>query len=276
MPDFLTPIDPAYFPLVAYVLDTDIHTLFLNKEKVLTIEEENHLQSLIYKAKEGCPIPYLNRSKWFYKDLFFIDNRVLIPRNETNYVVEETLAYINKKDKPLLIADICTGSGCIGISLAKYTWQKHRYILSDISDEALEVCKINYKELIPDYKNVQVIKSDLLADMSILGQCNIDVLVSNPPYIQKMNIAGLEDSVKNYEPHIALDGGQAGYELTIKLLEEAKSYMTPESFFILIETDPEIAPYIKEKAEGYFPSALVSIEKDLYTIDRYIRILQET
>src|SRR3989344_8686401 len=171
------------------------------------------------KDLRGTDAPKQYRQGWveFYKLKLKVDERVLIPRPETELLVDEVINFVNRQsdiDNRYTIIDLGTGSGCIAISLAK-NLPKARIFATDISDEALEVAKANAK-LNKVEKRIFFLKSDLLNEVT----GSPDVIVANLPYIPRGSIPSLNPSVKDFEPWLALDGGSDGFDLYRRLFQQ--------------------------------------------------------
>ncbi len=270
--DFFPQLTPDYFPIVEYVLGRDIHELLSDDTLHICKLDLDKIFTLISKAKAGTPIPYLTNHAYFYKDTFQVDERVLIPRPETEMLVEKTLHFIwQKKLSNLSICDMCCGCGCIGISISKYVSCPHSLILSDISPEALQLCTTNVQNLLGESDFIHILPSNLFKNFPDELVRGINVLVSNPPYIPHPRISKLDSSVKDYEPHLALDGGLNGYEMVLDLLREAKKHMADESL-IIIEIGEDQGMILRKEAKSIYPNKAVKVEKDLFGCDRYLII----
>lgn len=169
---------------------------------------------LIEKRISGIPVSYITNNMQFMGLDFFVNEDVLIPRLDTEILVEKAVNWLKSK-KDLKIFDICTGSGCIAISVNKLSGQKVTGI--DISEKALEVAKINKEKLSAD---VTFVKDDILNPKTDFK--GADLILSNPPYIKTSVIETLDESVKNKEPRLALDGGEDGLIFYRKITSLAK------------------------------------------------------
>lgn len=177
---------------------------------------KNNIQNFL----EGIPIQYINNKAYFMGLEFYVDENVLIPRCDTEILVEEIIKII-KKDSLLKILDLCTGSGAIAISLKKYL-NNIEIMASDISDKALMVAKKTASKIGVD---VKFIESDLFN--SINGK--FDLIVSNPPYIKKSVIPSLDKQVRN-EPILALAGGEDGLDFYRKISYDAKKFLNNNGY----------------------------------------------
>lgn len=186
------------------------------------IKKFNNLVQL--RIKERIPVQYLINKAYFMGHEFYVDENVLIPRPETELLVEEVLKLTG--DKKLKIIDIGTGSGCIACMLAKYAFNA-QITASDISEKALEVAKINAKNIGVENK-VNFIKSDIFANINNL----YDIIVSNPPYISIKERENLQIEVLKHEPHLALFvEDEQGVSFYKKLIEESKLRLCQNGYF---------------------------------------------
>lgn len=236
------------------------------------------------KPIEGQPDAYKNGWIEFYKLKFKVAPGVLIPRPETELLVDEVLNFVHSLPTisyPLTILDIGTGSGNIAISIAKNI-KKHlpasdagvQIIATDISSEALEIAKQNAK-LHQVEDKITFVQSNLLCN---LGGCIFkpDIIVTNLPYIPSERIPYLDCSVKDFEPWVALDGGIDGFELYRKLFQQlVRSRMTPRRCklkLIVGEIDYTQGQLAIDEAYKYFPKAKIEIKKDLAQKQRILGI----
>ncbi len=173
-----------------------------------------HFEDCVKRRCNHEPLQYIIGMWGFYKYSFKVGKGVLIPRPETEILVEYAVEKINKKGLKVVF-DLCCGSGCIGLSIAKRCHQVQVYCI-DISDDALEYTRQN-KELL-DIDNVKIIKADMLDSSSFIGLPRPDIIVSNPPYIKSDEIDSLQTEV-SFEPRLALDGGIDGLVFYRKLCE---------------------------------------------------------
>lgn len=222
--------------------------------------DSNKLDDGIIMLKKGIPVQYIVGNVDFYGNIFEVNSNVLIPRFETEQLVEKTIQYINEFfAKRVDIVDIGTGSGCIAITLKKYIDCNVDAV--DISSKALEVAKKNAKNL---DVNVNFINGDLLTPL----KKKYDVIISNPPYIAYNDIE-IMDIVKNNEPHEALYADNNGLKCYEDILNNAKRFLNDKSI-IAFEIGYKQANDIKELAQKNFPNSFIKIEKDLSGKDRFI------
>ena len=187
------------------ILDCKKIDLYVNFENEVSAPDLNTLKGYIKRRLENEPSQYIVGKSNFYGRNFYVDNNVLIPRPETEILINASIEFLSMKDNPEII-DIGTGSGCIGITLAKEI-PSSNVIAIDFSEKALAVAEENAKNI--GIKNIDFVKSDFLKQSINL---RADLLVSNPPYIPKEDISNLMSDVKEYEPREALTDNLDGLE----------------------------------------------------------------
>ena len=213
----------------------------------------------------GSPVAYITHHQEFYALDFYVDNRVLVPRADTEILVETALGWIGPGSRVL---DLCTGSGCIAIAI-KHAVPEARVEASDISDGALAVFRRNAETLLSGQLKGQVsgqivtYKSDFLS--SIPGK--YDVIVSNPPYLTRSETARMEKASWP-EPKLALDGGEDGLDFIRRIIADAAGHLLPRGR-LLFEADPAQMGAIKIEFEKYKYNDII-IRKDLAGRDRVI------
>ena len=188
-----------------HILDCKKIDLYINFENEVSAPDLNTLKGYIKRRLENEPSQYIVGKSNFYGRNFYVDNNVLIPRPETEILINACIEFLSMRDNPEII-DIGTGSGCIGITLAKEI-PSSNVIAIDCSEEALAVAEKNAKNI--GIKNIDFVKSDFLKQTIDL---RADLLVSNPPYIPKEDISNLMADIKEYEPSKALTDNLDGLE----------------------------------------------------------------
>jgi len=235
--------------------------IILNPKELLNLEQSEKFKSLIERRKKGEPIAYIINKKEFWKDEFFINKDVLIPRPDTELIVEQVLK-IYSKDAQMQILDIGTGSGCILLSILKERLNFYGTGI-DICKKSINVSKINTKQLNLTNR-VKFIHSSV--DNFKIGK--YDLIVSNPPYIELLNLKYLEKDVVNFEPKLALSGGLDGFSKIKKVINKASTLIKKNGKFIL-EIGFNQKNKVKEilKKEGFYVNKAI---KDYGNNDRCI------
>ncbi|MBQ3409538.1 MAG: peptide chain release factor N(5)-glutamine methyltransferase [Clostridia bacterium] len=203
--------------LIEYVFKINKNKIIIYKDNELDEEKCEEYKYMIKKIADGTPLQYIVNHQEFMSLNFYVDENVLIPQPDTELIVEEVInEYSNKKCK---ILDLCTGSGAIGISLAKYI-NNAEVFATDISKKAIQISKLNAEKNFV-WKRMTFIESDMFEN---LKEKNFDAIVSNPPYIETNVIEKLSNQVQS-EPYIALDGGEDGLKFYRIIVDEAYKYL---------------------------------------------------
>jgi len=250
--------------LLGMVLGKDKIYLITNRSKNVSIKDENEYLDLIEKRKKKMPIKYILGETEFMGLDFDVEEGVLIPRGDTEILVEELLSII-KEDDEIEVCDLCSGSGAIGISLAIYR-KNIKVDEIDNFDIPEKVTKSNILKHALENR-VKFIKSNLLENPIKEGK-KYDVIVSNPPYIKASEIDNLMDDVKLYEPHTALDGGNDGLVFYRKIVEQSKLILKENGILAFeIGHDQGIDVRILMEEAGF---SNVKLVKDLAGLDRVL------
>jgi len=248
--------------LLANILDKNKEYLLIHDNEEINENLSNLFFENIEKLKNHEPIQYIIKHKYFMGFDFYVDKNVLIPRSDTENLVEEVIYLSEKNNRKIKILDLCTGSGAIAISLAKLLGDKALVYASDISESALKIAEENSNL---NQANVLFFKSDIFKDISRLYK--FDIIVSNPPYIESETINKLSEEVKK-EPLIALDGGEDGLKFYKEIIKEAKKYLNIDGYLAF-----EIGYNQKELVENILKeSKYINIysKKDLAGKDRIV------
>ena len=235
--------------------------LIINFKKKVDNKNIKLFKKMLNKRKKGEPIAYILNKKEFWKNSFYVDRNVLIPRPDTEVLVEEVLKLFNKNLK-LNVLDIGTGSGCILLSILK---ERNNFYGTgiDISKKAIKVANFNAK-MHQLSNRVNFYYSDI--DKFLFGK--YDLIVSNPPYIKKMSLKYLDEDIKGYEPTQALDGGKCGFSEIEKVANKASILIKKNGRFVLeIGFDQKNKTLEILKKNGFFINKAV---KDYGKNDRCI------
>jgi len=248
--------------LLQFVLKIKREQIIIYDNQEITMQQENAYMQNLEKLIKGVPLQHITNTQEFMKMNFYVNSNVLIPRPDTEVLVEEVIKLGQNKRNPVIL-DLCTGSGAIAVSIAKYLPNCTVYA-SDISKEALDIARINAENNdVAD--RVKFLKSDLFEKMEGI---KFDIIVSNPPYIRTGVIKTLNAEVQQ-EPKIALDGGSDGLKFYRQIVEEAYPHLKFESYLcfeIGYDQKEEVMEIIKN-AKTYSGTYC---KKDLYGNDRVI------
>ena len=247
--------------LLSSSIKKDKKYIILNPTEILSSEQLGKFIGLIERRKKGEPIAYLINKKEFWKDEFFVNKDVLIPRPDTELIIEQVLK-IYSKDAQLQVLDIGTGSGCILLSILKERPNFYGTGI-DVSKKSINISKFNTKQL--DLMNrVKFFHSSV--DNFKIGK--YDLVVSNPPYIELLNLRYLEKDVVNFEPKLALNGGLDGFSKIRKVINKTSTLIKKNGKFILeigFNQKNKVKKILKE--EGFYVNKAI---KDYGNNDRCI------
>jgi|694.fasta_scaffold05619_3 release factor glutamine methyltransferase len=210
-------------------------------------------RDLVKRRASGEPVAYLVGKKEFFSLPFIVNQACLIPRNETEHIITECIDRIKKSQGPLRIADVCTGSGCIAITIAKECQRMNvpaSVIAIDLSPEALEIAKQNL-ELHKVQDRVEMIQADLL---EAIPDESCDFILSNPPYVSEEEYSKLDKSVRNYEPKMALVAGNSGTEIIQRLVDQAALKLKPSGWLIFEHSPMNAAKCLEILSQSQTPS----------------------
>ena len=257
--------------LLQYILNMDKTELIINSKIEVQHDLEQRYISYLDEIIKGKPIQYITHKQEFMGLYYYVDENVLIPQPDTEILVEKTIRIVTANNKLLSqnikILDLCTGSGAIAVSLENYLQNKCNIEIyaSDISEKAIDVAKRNAKE---NNAKVKFIISDMFQNIE---ENNFDIIVSNPPYIEKATITTLSKEVQN-EPHLALDGGIDGLDFYRIIAKEGYKHLKSGGY-ILVEIGynqkESVSNIFKEYVDKYIEIKCV---KDLNGQDRVIEV----
>ena len=248
--------------IMQFVLNKPREYLVVYDKEKLTLRQEVNYFKAIKKLCNGIPIQHITNRQEFMKMTFFVDENVLIPRPDTEILVEEVIKIATKINAKKIL-DLCTGSGAIAISLAKYI-DKSNITAVDISDKALNVAKLNAKNNEVEDR-ITFVESDLFKN---LKKEKYDIIVSNPPYIKKEVLKKLDKEVQK-EPKLALDGGYDGLDFYRKIINKAEEYLKFNGYLcfeIGYDQKEDVENLLKE--QGKYIN--ITCKKDLCDNDRVV------
>lgn len=230
------------------------------------IHPEDNLEEAIKRLENGEPVQYIIGDVEFYGNIIKVNKNVLIPRPETEELVEKTIKLLKDEyqNKEISVLDIGTGSGCIAISIKK-ALPNTKVAACDISKEALKVASSN---ALSNKVNIEFIESNIFSNINN----KFNIIISNPPYIKEDE--EIMDIVKNNEPHLALYAKNNGLYFYEKILEQSSKYLTSKNM-IIFEIGETQAEDILLIAKKYYKTAKIIVEKDFRNLNRYIFIINE-
>jgi len=247
--------------LLSTAIQKDRKFILLNPNKKLNQNDQDNFKDLILKRSRGKPLAYLTGTKSFWKYDFKVNEKVLIPRPDTEIIIEQVLK-IYKNKEYLNFLEVGVGSGCLALSILK---EKKSFLGTgiDLSQECIEICRYNAKKLGVN-KRIKLFKSDV----DILNFRKYDLIVSNPPYIKKFDLNKLNREVIDYEPKMALDGGLEGLSVIRKVIKKSSELIKMHGKLIL-EIGHDQKELVKKmlKANNFYVNKTL---KDLAKNDRCI------
>ena len=247
--------------LMAKALGKKREYIILNNDKIIKEQNLKYFKKLVQERATRKPIAYLLNKKSFWNSEFYVNKNTLIPRPDTEIILEQVLKFTKNKNY-LNILDIGVGSGCILLSILKE--RKNFYGTGiDISRNSLDICKMNAKKLLLD-RRVKFFKSDV--DKFAIGK--YDLVVSNPPYISRCDLKYFENDVIKFEPKLALDGGLDGLSVIRKVIKKSSELLKKNGKFILeigFDQKNKVIKLLNNK--GFYINSTV---KDLANNDRCI------
>lgn len=251
--------------LMSKVIKRKKEDILLNLEDEIKKEDYDYFIDLINQRLNMKPIAYLVGNKSFWKYDFKVTNDVLIPRPETELIIEQVINFTKNKSN-LNVLDIGVGSGCIILSILKEK-KNFRGTGIDISKKTLKICKLNSENLGVS-KRLKLFKSDV--DNFQIGK--YDLIVSNPPYIKNIDLKYLDKNVVGFEPRLALNGGLEGLSVIQKVIEKSSKLIKKNGTFVLeiaFDQKEKVVKILKKK--GFFIKKII---KDLANRDRCITAIK--
>lgn len=246
--------------LLSHVLNMERTRLLVYHDRLVTDEEAESYFSLVEKRRNNVPVQYLIGECEFMSLPFYVDANVLIPRCDTEILTEQIMKKLG--NTPARIADLCCGSGCIGVSLAYYLPEAELF-LADISDGALRIAEKNARRH-------HVAERTVFQRMDVRKESlkgTFDVIVSNPPYIPPEDILKLDPEVRDYEPRLALEASENGLQFYRILSEKHGKSLRPDGW-MAFEVGIGQAAAVSRIMEAHFHS--IAVYQDLQGIDRVV------
>ena len=250
--------------LLRHALGISQVQLYLRLDEEISSQDVAAFTALLERRLRHEPIAYVIEHKEFFGIDFYVDYRVLIPRPESELLVEQAIE-LGKGHPSLLIAEVGTGSGAIAIALALHLPQAEIYAI-DLSPMALEVAALNSrKHKVAD--RVTLLEGDMLAPLPI----SVELIVANLPYVKDADLSGLTPEVRLFEPRLALAGGSEGLDEIGRLLSQTRAKLKPGGA-ILLETASDQSQKVKKMAKSHFPETEAELVQDLSGVCRALRI----
>jgi len=252
--------------LLSHVLGLKRIELYTQYNKVVVQDQLDRLHGLVKRAGEHEPVAYLVGRTEFYSIEFEVTPDCLIPRPETELLVQRSIEFLRKRTGPQYICDLCTGCGVIAVAIAKNV-PDAKVLATDISEPALAGAAKNVeKHKLQD--RIELRHGDLFEPL--VPQLDLfDLMVCNPPYVSAAEYEALDRNVKDYEPRIALYAGQDGLDLYRRIAEKVDQFLKPDGL-LLLEIGYQQGPAVRELLEQTGALAQIQIDKDLQHHDRVV------
>jgi len=216
--------------LMADTLGLERIDLYVQFDRPLNKQELSNYKAKLLRRAQHEPVAYITGTKHFWKSAFDVSPHVLIPRPETELLLETAISLIQSKEKKMRIMELGVGSGAVIVSLAKDA-PEHIYVGTDFSLMAIQTAQQNAKKITGDANNIQFIVSDWFESLSTENQ--YDLIISNPPYIASHVLSTLQPEVSHFEPQMALNGGPDGLMHIQAIIQQAAHYLTDDGFLLL-------------------------------------------
>jgi release factor glutamine methyltransferase len=254
--------------LLSHIIVKDRVWLITHRDDVLDEKLQRDFADMIQRRTRREPLQHIIGNQEFWGLVFKVSPDVLIPRPETEFIVEAALAIVQDRNTLVRIIDLCTGSGCIAVSLAKELTAA-RVIATDVSEKALAVARENTRRHGVS-EHIRFLLGDLfepLEELDIRGQ--MDIIVSNPPYVQAGVLSTLQPEVRDYEPEIALISGPEGTEMAKRIIQRAPEYLKKNGALIM-EMGLGQAKALTRMVEATGAYGYSELLKDLAGIERVL------
>lgn len=253
--------------MLSHILEQPRTWILAHPETRLSQEQTHKIEAALARLEQGEPLPYVLGHWEFFGLDFYITPDVLIPRPETELLVERCLEWLDKHPTRRWIAEVGTGSGCIPVSLAKHL-PDIKILTSDVSLSALKVAQQNLaKHQVID--RVYLLQSDLLGGIAPAPSRRFDLICANLPYIPVDTLKSLP--ISHWEPHLALSGGEDGMYYISRLFQEVPRLLAPAAS-IFIEIEASMGNSVRTLSLQHFPQASVTVLQDLAGKDRLVQV----
>jgi release factor glutamine methyltransferase len=252
--------------LLSHVLGMKRIELYTHSGKALTGQQVDRLQELAERAGQHEPIAYLTGKTEFYSLELNVTRDCMIPRPETELLVERAIEFLQLRSGSEVVCDLCTGCGCIAIAIAK-NCQRAQIVATDISDDALRVAAQNVQKYqLGD--RIELLCGDLFEPVTPrLAGDKFDLIVCNPPYVSAAEYEALAKNVRDYEPKLALFAGADGLDICRRVIQESGAFLKPGGV-VMLEIGSSQRQAVKELLEQTGTFAEIRIEKDFQNHDR--------
>jgi release factor glutamine methyltransferase len=254
--------------LLSHVLGLKRIELYTQFDKPVAKPQLDALRGLVKRAGEYEPVAYLTGKTEFYSLELNITSDCMIPRPETELLVQRAIEFLRTRCGPQFVCDLCTGSGCIAVAIAK-NFAEARIIATDISAAALDVAAKNVEKHQLTGR-ITLLQGDLFEPLvRPLDVDQFDLIVCNPPYVSAAEYEALAKNVKDYEPRIALFAGDDGLDIYRRIIEKADQFLRPAAA-LMLEIGYAQGPAVRELLDRTGAFAEIRIEKDFHNNDRIV------
>ena len=254
--------------LLSHVLGLKRIELYTQFDKPVAAEQLDRLRDMVKRAGQNEPVAYLTGKTEFYSLELEITRDCMIPRPETELLVQRAVEFLRARDGVQFICDLCTGSGCIAVAIAK-NFAGARIIATDISDAALAVAAGNVQKH-QLAERITLLCGDLFEPLiRPLDVDKFDLIVCNPPYVSSAEYDNLDKNVKDYEPRLALHAGEDGLDIYRRIVEKIDQFLKPGAG-LMLEIGYAQGPAVRELLEQTSAFAEIRIEKDYHDNDRIV------
>jgi release factor glutamine methyltransferase len=256
--------------LLSHVLGLKRIELYTQYNKVVAQEQLDRLRDLVKRAGLHEPVAYLVGRTEFYSIEFEVGPDCLIPRPETELLVQRSIEFLRKRTGPQYICDLCTGCGIIAVAIAKNV-PDAKVLATDLSEPALAVAAKNVEKH-KLQERIELRPGDLFEPL-VPKLDQFDLIACNPPYVSAAEYEALDKNVKEYEPRLALYAGQDGLDLYRKIAENVHQFLKPDGL-LLLEIGYQQGPAVRELLEQTGGFARIQIDKDLQRHDRVVTAMR--